>query len=248
MSSESFLCVPFWLESPAVLVNQATDFFPFSNAAQKCTSTALNSLTRFGLYFGILLAILMRKPLYLLIPLGVAIVSIALYYSMKQNKSLKEGFDNTVVVPTLVGRKLTPGEKPLNIVGGIDVADAPIMDVIGTTKRTSPTDANPFMSVLVNEILDNPKKGPAMSVDNPAMARTLSDQFQTRMYGDPSDVFQHTQNQRTWVAPPITSIPNDQGSFADWIGRVPGPTCKEGNTAVCRTGTEGGQVTWLAAP
>jgi len=248
MSAESFLCVPFWLESPSILVSQAADFFPFSKAAQLCTSTALNSLTRFGLYFGILLAILMRKSTYLLIPLGMAIISVALYYSMKQNNSLKEGFENTIVTPTLIGRKLSPGETPLNIIGGQDVSDKVITDVIGTANRTSPTAANPFMSVLVNEILDNPKKAPAMSVDNPQMARAMSDQFQTRMYGDPSDVFQHTQNQRTWVAPPITSIPNDQGSFQDWLFRVPGPTCKEGNTAVCRTGTEGGQVTWISAP
>jgi len=101
---------------------------------------------------------------------------------------------------------------------------------------------------LVNEVLDNPTKGPAATMDTPDMARFASDQFQTRMYGDPNDVFQHTQNQRTWITQPSTSIPNDQGSFQDWLYRVPGKTCKEGNNAACRTATEGGTVTWLSAP
>ena len=74
------------------------------------------------------------------------------------------------------------------------------------------------------------------------------DEFQTRMYGDPTDVFQHTQDQRVWAVNPITSIPNDQGSFANWLYRVPGRTCKEGNNAACFSGTEGGVVTWLSAP
>jgi len=242
-------CPPFWFEQPRILMSDASDFFPFSKAAQTCTSTALNSLTRFGVYFGIVLALCMRKPLYLLIPFGIALTAVAIYYGMKQSNKLREGFENTIVSPTLIERTRIPGERlDIPLVGGIDVANSNISDVIGTPNRTHPTDANPFMSVLVNEVLDNPTKPPAATVDTPDMARTFSDQFQTRMYGDPSDVFQHTQNQRTWVAPPITSIPNDGGSFQNWLFRVPGPTCKEGNTAVCRTGTEGGQVTWLSAP
>lgn len=238
-------CPPFWSEDPRVLVTNATDFFPFSQAAQACTSTALNSLTRFGLYFGLVLFLCTQKRIHLLIPVGIAVVAVAIYYGMKQQNILREGFESkTVVGPTLVER--IPGERlDIPLVGGIDVADGNVSDVIGTPNRTGPTEANPFMSVLVNEVLDNPKKAPAKTVED--MGRTFSDQFQTRMYGDPSDVFQHTQNQRTWVAPPSTSIPNDGGSFQNWLYRVPGPTCKEGNTAVCRTGTEGGVVTWLNA-
>jgi hypothetical protein len=176
---------------------------------------------------------------------GIAVLSIAIYYGMLQNKMVREGFENTIVGPTLVR---APGDRlSIPLIGGIDVADKTVSDVIGAPNRTGPTDANPFMNVLVNEVLDYPTKPPAMTVDTPEMARVLSDQFQTRMYGDPSDVFQHTQNQRTWVAQPSTSIPNDQDSFQNWLFRVPGPTFKEGNNAVGRTATEGGVVTWLNA-
>jgi hypothetical protein len=44
---------------------------------------------------------------------------------------------------------------------------------------------------------------------------------------------------------PSTSVPNDQGSFADWLYRIPGKTCKEGGREACLPGTDGGPVTWL---
>jgi hypothetical protein len=104
------------------------------------------------------------------------------------------------------------------------------------------------MNLLINEIKSNPTKPPAINTDTPEMARVLSNEFQGRMYGDPTDVFQRNQNQRAWVTQPSTSIPNDQESFQNWLYRVPGRTCKEGNNYACRTGTEGGVVTWLSSP
>lgn len=238
-------CVPFWTESPQILVDDFADFFPFTEKARTCSATALNSLTRFGLYLGIVLALVCRSAGYLGLSLGIAVLAVAAYYGMKRSGTLREGFENSVVAPTLF---TMPGSKAPNLVGGIAVADKPIVDVIGTTDRSLPTGPNPFMNVLVNEVLDNPTRAPAVNLDAPDVARGMSDEFQTRMYGDPTDVFQHTQNQRTWVTQPSTSIPNDQGSFADWLYRVPGKTCKEGNNAACRSGTEGGVVTWISAP
>ena len=238
-------CVPFWTESPKILVDDFADFFPFTEQARVCSATALNSLTRFGLYLGVVLALVCRSEAYLGVALGIAVLAVAAYYGMKRSGTLREGFENSVVSATLF---TMPGSKAPNLVGGIAVADKPIVDVIGTTDRTLPTGPNPFMNVLINEVLDNPTRAPAVNIDSSESARVASDEFQTRMYGDPSDVFQHTQNQRTWVTQPSTSIPNDQGSFADWLYRVPGKTCKEGNNAACRTGTEGGVVTWISAP
>lgn len=238
-------CHLFWVDSPRVLLDEYYDFFPFSESARLCTTTALNSMTRFGIYLSLLLTILHRSPAYMFLSIGIAILAVAAYYGMKQRGILREGFANAIVGPTMF---TTPGSIPPNIVGGVAVADKTVADVIGTTTRTNPTAANPYMNVLVSEILDNPTRPVAASVDTPEMIRTLSDEFQTRMYGDPDDVFQHNQNQRTWITQPSTSIPNDQESFQNWLFRVPGRTCKEGNNAACRTGTEGGAVTWLSSP
>lgn len=245
-------CGIFWAENPLILAYGWKDFYPFSDAARGCTATALNSFTRFGLYLGVLLALLYRNSAYLGIALGFAVIAVAGYYGMQSQGKLREGFANaptgaprTIVGPTFTP---TPGQPDIGLVGGVAAADRVVSDVIGAGDRTAPTDANPFMNVLVNEVLDNPTKPPAKTVDTNAMARQLSDQFQTRLYGDPTDVFQHTQDQRVWATQPITSIPNDQGSFANWLYRVPGRTCKEGNNAACFSGTEGGVVTWLSAP
>ena len=242
-------CAPFWLDQPSILYEEAADFFPFHTMAQKCTSTALNSLTRFGLYLGIILSLLTFKLGYLGISLGIAIVSIATYKGMKSQDKLREGFEEKIVVgPTLFSATSKTGdESTKSMIGGAELADKMVDDVIGRNTRTLPTGPNPFMNLLINEIKDNPKKPPAINIDTPEMGRELSDQFQSRVYNDPNDVFQHTQNQRIWVVQPSTSIPNDRESYQNWLYRVPGKTCKEGNNAVCRTATEGTAVTWLSS-
>jgi hypothetical protein len=242
-------CAPFWAEAPSVLWTGWRDFFPFSEEAKKCTSTALNSFTRFGIYLGVLLAVLYRSGAYLGLALGFAAIAVAAYYGMKSNNQLREGFEgeavgDTVVTPTLMTyNPLTPAT---GLVGGSEAANRPIADVIGEETRRLPTAANPFMNALVDEAYATPSLS-AASIDNSEGARSLSDEFQTRMYGDPTDVFQHSQDQRVWAVQPNTSIPNDQESFQNWLFRVPGRTCKEGNSAACRTGTEGGVVTWLGS-
>jgi hypothetical protein len=236
-------CATFWAESPSVLWTNYLDFFPFHERARKCTTTALNSFTRFGLYLGILLAILYRDGVYLGISFGIAAIALAAYYGMKQQGVVREGFQAEIVSPTLI----TPSNAIPNLIGGIDVAGKPVADVIGQNDRTMPTGPNPFMNLLMGEIKTNPNKPPAANVDTPEMARKMSDEFQTRVYGDSGDVFQHNQNQRTWVTMPSTSIPNDRESFQNWLYRVPGRTCKEGNNEACRTGTENGNIPWLSA-
>jgi hypothetical protein len=128
-------------------------------------------------------------------------------------------------------------------VEGSDAADEYIPDIIGSKKRTEPTGANPFMNVLLNEIGDDPMKPPAQ--DGEFLKRQFSNVFKDRIYNDPGDVFQKTQDQRVWVVQPNTSIPNDQESFQNWLFRVPGRTCKEGNARACVPATNGGTVAWL---
>ena len=115
----------------------------------------------------------------------------------------------------------------------IDVADRVVADVIGVQDRTGPNSPNPFMNVLVDEINNNPAKPPALYSNSPAVKKELDAYFQTSIYNDPGDVFQRNQGQRQFVTPPSTSVPNDAGSFQDWLYRVPQKTCKEGNTAAC---------------
>lgn len=254
------MCPQFWAENPANLLKDAHDFFPFHAGARRCTTTALNSFTRFGLYLGVILSIICRNMHYLFLSIGISLIAVAAFYGMKRNGSVREGMEEgfagtsptiSVAPPAPVPRPVVftmpgvvPPPEPAKRIKGIEAAGKPVEDIIGQTKRTDPTAANPFMNVLLTEIGDNPTRPPA--VNGEFLKRQFSDEFQQRVYGDPGDVFQHTQNQRVWTVNPATSIPNDRDSFQNWLYRVPGKTCKEGNTRICKTGTEGGQLTWIS--
>ena len=120
-----------------------------------------------------------------------------------------------------------------------------IYDVIGSNSGspTEPTNRNPFMNVLIDEIKYNPGRGSAISVFDPTTKVELDDFFRTEFASDPTDVFGKSQSQRQFITMPSTSIPNDQGSFQNWLYKIPGKTCKEGGP--CIPGTDGGALPWL---
>lgn len=213
-------CPQFWLDAPRILWDQATEFFPFTEHDKRCTAAALNSFTRFGIYLGILLAVVRLEPAWLLVGVAFAAFAAGAWYYMDARGATREGF--------LDGADT---DAPIVDPRAVDGAYEP--DIIGAEGRTMPTAANPFMNVLISEISENPYRYPAASVESRKVKQELDDYFQTMFASDPGDAFQHTQSQRQFVTMPSTTIPNDQPAFADWLYRVPGQTCKEGNTAVC---------------
>lgn len=110
---------------------------------------------------------------------------------------------------------------------------------------TPPTARNLFMNVLLDEIKYNPGRPEAAPVDNPTVKQTMDDYFRVQWFSDPTDVFGKNQSQRQFVTQPSTTVPNDQGSFADWLYKIPGKTCKEGGRAACLAGTDGSSIPWL---
>ena len=218
-------CPAFWTEQPSVLWTQAGEFFPFTANDQRCTSAALNSFTRFGTYLGIALAVVRMEWMWALMGLAFAVFAAGAWYYMGGRGSLREGLTD---FPS-IHDPLT--EAP--IVDGRDVNGAYVPDIIGYSGRTEPTAPNPFMNVLLTEISDNPYRDPAANAQGRATRAVLDQYFETMFASDPGDVFQRTQSQRIWVTQPSTTIPNDQESFANWIGRIPGQTCKEGNQLAC---------------
>jgi len=110
---------------------------------------------------------------------------------------------------------------------------------------TPPTARNLFMNVLLDEIKYNPGRGEAYPVDNATVKQTFDDYFRVQWYSDPTDVFGKNQGQRQFITQPSTTVPNDQGAFANWLYKIPGKTCKEGGREACLAGTDGSPVTWL---
>ena len=110
---------------------------------------------------------------------------------------------------------------------------------------TPPTSRNPFMNILIDEMKYNPQRPQSAPVDNFTVKQTLDDFFRIQWFSDPTDVFGKNQNQRQFITQPSTTVPNDQGSFADWLYKIPGKTCKEGGRQACNSGSDNGILPWL---
>ena len=96
-----------------------------------------------------------------------------------------------------------------------------------------PTRDNPFMNVLVSDIQDNPHKKKACKITDDKVKAKVEDNFNFNLYKDVSDVYSKNNSQRQFVANPITTIPNDQGKFAQFLYNW-GNSCKEDPKACLR--------------
>ena len=127
---------------------------------------------------------------------------------------------------------------------GLEAIDAHPYEGPSLPDYTPPTSRNLFMNILLDEQKYNPTRPAAASVDHPLVKQTLDDFFRVQWFSDPTDVFGKNQNQRQFITMPSTTVPNDQGAFADWLYRIPGKTCKEGGRDACVGGTNG-HIPWL---
>ncbi len=128
---------------------------------------------------------------------------------------------------------------------GFAAVDAAPYNGPSLPERTPPTSRNPFMNILLDDIKYNPSRPEAAPINHPAVSQTMDDYFRIQWFSDPTDVFGKTQNQRQFITQPSTTVPNDQGSFANWLYKIPGKTCKEGGREACYSATDGSSVTWL---
>jgi hypothetical protein len=102
---------------------------------------------------------------------------------------------------------------------------------------------NPFHNVLVDQIKYAPTRAAAPDITK--RKKELDEFFRVQWYSDPTDVFGKAQSQREFVSAPVTTIPNDQESYQNWLYKIPGKTCKEGGAANCWGGTDGAPMPWL---
>lgn len=267
------LCDPYFWENPRVLVGSAWLRRWTENFDARCASDITNEVAAVYLFFflmGALLALGIRYPYALPISMAIATVYLApamwaLYYLPNcQTPEYQKPQDGNVSL--LDYAKLPAQEKPnydktystylknkRDIQGNrVDFQEGFQGGVLSATPgenpeeyETTPSYRNPFMNVLIDEIKYNPQRPAARSILEPDVQDSLDSFFRVQWTSDPTDVFGKTQSQREFVAMPSTSIPNDQGSYANWLYRIPGKTCKEGGREACLPGTDGGPVTWL---
>jgi hypothetical protein len=166
-----------------------------------------------------------------------------------------------ILIPTFVSlskvsrETFAPIQITSNAIGPTDVSGEGFMNETGipgnpTTLPMVQSEIqanvrNPFHNITIDEYAYSPTRGSAPDITTTDAKVGLDSMFRTQWYSDPTDVFGKTQSQRMFVTSPVTTIPNDQGSYQNWLYRIPGKTCKEGNQEACYGGSEGAVMPWL---
>ena len=102
-------------------------------------------------------------------------------------------------------------------------------------KYVYPTKNNPFMNPTLEDYKENPIREAISKTDKISkqnLKKEINDKFNINLYKDLDDVFDKNNSQRQFYTVPVTTIPNEQTKFADWLYNTP-ETCKEGNGAQC---------------
>jgi hypothetical protein len=94
-----------------------------------------------------------------------------------------------------------------------------------------PTADNPFANIVFADYLDAGNIPEPCNVDNKNIQKSMDQLYNSSIYRNIEDVFERENSQRIFYTVPITTVPNKQTEFANWLYKT-GPTCKE-NSANC---------------
>uniref|UniRef100_A0A6C0B6L4 Minor capsid protein P9 transmembrane helices domain-containing protein n=1 Tax=viral metagenome TaxID=1070528 RepID=A0A6C0B6L4_9ZZZZ len=228
--------IPFWSDNPNILFQRqySMEFFPIDSMTYE---QKLNSVTRTVLVLTIIGLIVSQNTRIIVIS-GITLLAIFIlhYYHKKEEvkKNQKkialetnEGFQN----PTM---DFLRDQK-------IDVSTGALSDLF-----EQPDSSNPFSNVLMTDYEYNPEKKPAMPAFNSnvnqeilAQAKQLvveanpeQPDIADKLFKDLGEQLVFEQSLRQFNSNPSTTIPNDQGAFADFCyGSM--VSCKEGNDFAC---------------
>jgi hypothetical protein len=230
------LCDPYFWENPKYIVHS---LYP---AKGQCASHMVNRVTATYLLAFILAFILSTftnsHTYYIIIGVLATIILLPTFIGLKDLQTKREGFSSQ----TLLNNQFT--------LPSVNQTSEPSKDVEGREdtlpfQQTIEEVRNPFHNITVDQYSYAPTRDPAPSIQTPEAKEDLDAMFRVQWTSDPTDVFGKTQSQRMFIVQPNTSIPNDQGSYQNWLYKIPGKTCKEGNGDACYGGTNGATIPWL---
>ena len=193
-----------WFRDIRNIINE-TNYDKFFPSSYMSYTEKLNSFVRLSIYFSILVIIIKKEPNILFVPLITMIFTYFLYHNEgKKQKAEEEFFDR------------------MNL----------YRDENTNELCYRPTPNNPFMNILMNDYTDNPKRNKACNVSQGPIKKKAQRFFNRNLYRDVSDVFQKNASDRNFITMPITTIPNDDGAFKNFLYDIK-KTCKEGNGNTC---------------
>jgi len=224
--------VPFWSNNPNVLFQPAYifEFFPMEPMTYE---QKLNAVTRTVIILT-LLGFFITKNFRLLAISAITVIAIFMMYyyhdkertkieSKKMMEDIKEGFENPAM-------------------DYLKENNLPVDPNIFMTSNSK----NPFSNVLMTDYDFNPNKKPAPPAFNENTRNDIlkntkkmvnesnPDQpdISNKLFKDLGDELDFEQSLRQFNSNPATTIPNDQGAFAEFCyGSM--ISCKEGNMFAC---------------
>lgn len=211
---------PFWVNDIKVLFNQddITHLFPLETMSFE---DKLNAMTRL-----------------------VIVMTLLGYLITKKNKFIITGIITLLAIIFLYKIKTEPNSKKIiNIKEGFS---NPELYKLLKKNFTEPSQQNPLMNVLPNEIQDNPERKQAAPAYNKAVEKEINEKtkefitnnfddktnIDERLFKDLGDNVIFDNSMRAWYSTANTTVPNDQKSFAEYCyGDM--VSCKEGNEFAC---------------
>jgi len=182
-------------------------------------------ITSFTQYKSATLVTLLLATLYL-IPVFIELRKVSTFRRVLETRQTDQTEGFTAEQPTKGGFNAT------------GVAPAP------SQQEPCKGNPNPFGNVLVSDLKYSPD-GLNTDVTSTESKIALDDLFRVQWYSDPTDVFGKSQSQRQFVTQPSRTVPNDQKSYQEWLYKIPGKTCKEGNAEACLYNKSGSPIPWL---
>jgi hypothetical protein len=225
--------IPFFTEDPNVLFQQAHifEFFPTEGMSY---NQKLNAISRTVLVLTIISFVFTRSIRTILVSAITltAIYIMHFYHTKEQQKVESKKMSNEPMVEGFSGPALAYYTEN-NIPAPTDLF-------------TIPDSSNPFSNVLMTDYDYNPNKKPAP----PAFAKDINKQIlaqakqlvndanpdqpniSDKLFKDLGEQLMFEQSLNAYASNPSTTIPNDQGAFAEFCyGSM--ISCKEGNKFAC---------------
>ena len=248
-TKKSLLKIPFWSEDPNILLKSEylLEFFPTENMTYE---QKLNAITRLIVVMTIV-GFVVSQNIRLLVVSVITLTTIYLYYvyqkkEMQKKEGKKVKFENFDTAPSEPSGP--PGLSSLSSLSSLSDPVTAALNKTGSNIDPSqvfepPSAQNPFSNVLMSDYDYNPNRKPAAPSFNENINHDILGQAKQlvknanpdqpdiadKLFKDLGDQLYFEQSLRPFNSNPSTTIPNDQGAFADFCfgGFI---SAKEGNS------------------
>lgn len=246
----------FWTNNPMILFEYYYNVIPTQYMSR---NEQMNTVTRFAIYFMLLVLLFGVNSKYILYGILVIVVVIIFNYANQykpyspikklddKNSKTNEELDIETIFDNPIFGENSYNDKYKNDVesGYIDsdgnykigkeygpFSEREVKNDIKKKKKyRKPTADNPYQNIVFSDYLNDQNVPEPCNVDSPQVQTEAQNLYNSSMFRNTSDVYERQNSQRLFMTMPVTTNPNDQTEFANWLYKT-GPTCKE-NTENC---------------